>query len=339
MNRTVEKNVLFIIIFSFTLIILMVSSLFIGSVNVSLANILESIKGNASSIDYKIIIKLRIPRILLSVIAGGILSVSGLIYQTTLKTPLAEPYILGVSSGASFGAALTVIISSAFFENQLPFFPLALTGSLFTIFIIYLLTTRENSNLYTLIFTGLSISFLFNAGVTLIFSIIGNKSHDIIMWLFGSLARPLSYQTLLILSILFFIFISICLSLSKTLDIMYLPDDSAITTGISVKNIRTFFFIFTSIYTALIVSLCGVIGFVGLIVPHIARQIFSGKHLYLISGTALLGAILLLISDNIARTFVSLFSNYGMELPVGVVTAIIGAPFFIYLLSYRRIKK
>ncbi|HBD95686.1 MAG: hypothetical protein A2015_10290 [Spirochaetes bacterium GWF1_31_7] len=310
-------------------------SIFIGSANVSFAEVFSIFNEHLSQGSF-IIIKLRIPRIILAIIAGGILSVSGLVYQTVLKNSLAEPFLMGVSSGASFGVALSVLLSDMFLKFQLPYFPFAFGGSLLTIFIIFVVSSTGKSALYNLIFIGLSISFLFNAGLTLIFSLLGNRSSDIILWLFGSLAKPFDYKTLTVITIIFILFIIVLLFSSKLLDIMYLPDDTITTSGVNVKATRLLFFVFTSMYTALIVSLCGIIGFVGLIVPHITRNFFPGRHKFLIPASALIGGILLLFSDTIARTFISLVSDYGRELPIGVITSLIGAPFFIYLLSSRK---
>lgn len=332
------RNSIKLLILILVLALLSIISLFIGSVFISPTEVLKTLSGKsdtASAADF-IILNLRLPRIILAVTAGGILSVSGLIYQTVLKNPLAEPFLMGVSSGASFGVALSVLITTTVPGVQLPYFPFAFGGSLLTIAIIFILSTTGKSALYNLIFIGLSISFLFNAGLTLIFSLLGNRSADIIQWLFGSLARPVDYTTIFILIFLYGIFLAASLLTTGILDIMYLPDDTITTSGINVKMTRLIFFTVTSIFTALIVSYCGIIGFVGLVVPHIARKFFAGRHKYLIPAAALIGSILLLLSDNIARSIMSLVSDLGRELPVGVITSLIGAPFFIYLLSSRK---
>jgi len=326
--------ILFLIII---LILTAIISIGIGPKLIRFKNIVLSIKNYFYnpvdlSIDQKIIINLRIPRILLTIFVGGILSISGLVLQTIFKNPLVEPFTLGISSSASFGVALAIFISDFFLKTRIAFFPFALISGLIGILIVLLFTISKNVSTYTIVFIGISISYFFNAFLTLILSILGNRSYDILIWMFGSFSIIPS-KTIISLFIIFSILSLIILLLfNKELDIFYFSENIIKSMGVKLNIIRTIFIFIVSLITIFSVSFCGIIGFVGLIVPNIVKLIFSKRHKILLIASFLLGALLLLISDNIARTFVSFISNYGKELPIGVITSLIGTPFFIYFL-------
>lgn len=327
---------LFILLVSFSLF-----SIGVGSKYIPLNIILNEIKNyffyqNISSIEQKIIFNLRIPRIILSIFVGGILSVSGLVLQTIFKNRLVEPFTLGLSSSASFGIALSIFISDFFLKIRLPFFPFSFITGLLGLTIILLFSISKNISIYTIIFIGISISYFFNALLTLLLSLLGNRSYDIIIWMFGSFSIIPSQLTIILFVILSLISFSLLLFFNKELDLFYFSDDTIKTMGVKLNIIRSILIGVVSFITIFSVSFCGIIGFVGLIVPNIVKLIFYKRHNILLIGSFLLGGILLLISDDIARSFVSLISDYGKELPVGVITSIIGVPFFIYFLVKRK---
>ncbi len=314
--------------------VLVFFSLGIGSESISVSTIIDVITGkiealNSSSI---IILRLRIPRIILSFTVGAVLAVSGLIYQTILKNPLTDPFTLGISSGASFGAAIGVFISEQIFGHRLPLFPFSFIGAAVSIFVIFYFSMKKHLTIFTLIFIGISISFFFNAGMTLILSLMGNRANEVLMWTFGSFTNPPTYLMISIFCIVSILGILFFYVLNGVLDIFYLSGETVKTTGVNVTLFRTLFFVVPSLITAFAVSLTGIIGFVGLITPHIARYIFGHRHKHLIPGAVLIGGILLLSADNVARSVLSLFTDYGRELPVGVITAFIGAPFYLFFL-------
>ncbi|MBQ3921856.1 MAG: iron ABC transporter permease [Spirochaetales bacterium] len=282
----------------------------------------------------KIIISIRVPRILLSLIAGGILAVSGVVYQTMLRNSLAEPFTLGVSSGATFGVALSLLISATV-GMILPKMPFAFFGGFVTILLLAGLIFYRDCSLYTLIFIGISISYFFNALLTLVMSLLGDKSYEILLWMFGTFSNPPKMASFIGYSVVCIAVIAILLVFHRTLDLFYLPDETIATSGIKPGQARIFFLCVVSVATIYTVSICGVIGFVGLIVPHIAGMIFGKHHRSLIAASCLLGAILMVCSDTFARCLPMIIKNCGRELPVGVVTSLLGVPCFVLILMKR----
>ncbi|HOJ62918.1 MAG TPA: iron ABC transporter permease [Spirochaetota bacterium] len=339
---SIKIKIQYLILLSLFILLLFLSliSIAIGSKSIPIDKILIEIKNyfiypNAESIEQKIIINLRIPRIILAIFVGGMLSVCGLILQTIFKNPLVEPFTLGISASASFGVALAIFISDFFLKIRIPFFPFSLISGILGVSIILLFSLSKNISIYTIIFIGISISYFFNALLTLLLSLLGNRSYDIIIWMFGSFSIIPS-RLVIILFIFFSLIILIVLLLfHKELDLFYFSEDVIKSMGVKLNILRTILLGLISFITIFSVSFCGIIGFVGLVIPNIAKLIFYRKHNILIMASFLMGGILLLISDDIARSLVSLFSDYGKELPIGVITSIIGVPFFIYFLTKR----
>ena len=338
MNKKNQINKKIFIVLSFLfLIFLIIISLGIGSVNISPKDILETIfnkiMNRETNYTYEmIVINTRLPRILLSILVGGILALSGLIYQTLLKNPLAEPFTLGVSSSVSFGIALGIFISDFFLKTRVPLFPFAFITGLIAIILLFHFATGGNIPLFTLIFFGISCQYFFNAFLILLLSLLGDRSYQVLMWTFGTFANtPKAIYIIIFYIISIFAFVYIFLQ-NKKLDLFYLSDDIVKSSGIDPNKTRKTLLFIVSILTIISVSICGIIGFIGLIVPHLSRLIFGNKHKFLILATIILGASIILISDDIARSFVSMFTEYGKELPIGVVTSILGTPLFLYFL-------
>lgn len=337
-----KKNVIAPIVLLVILSVLIIVSLGIGSKYISIGGIIDILlnkqifSDEINPIDKKIILQIRLPRILFSVIAGMSLSISGLIYQTVLKNPLAEPFTLGISSGATLGAALAIFISDYFLKYRLPIFPFAFAGGCSTLLVLSIFILKRNISLFTLIFIGISLSYFFNAFLTLLLSMLGNRSYEVLIWMFGSFSNP---PGITVLSLYFVGFLIVFITLfffNRKLDILYLSDELAESSGININFDRNLFLILTSVITIITVSLCGVIGFVGLVIPHLSRLLFGSKHKDLLVSSALFGAILLLISDDVARSLLSATTDYGKEIPIGVITSLLGAPFFIYFLIKNR---
>jgi len=334
----IKKNIFILTVLTAILFVLVLFSLTIGSKFIGLSKILEIFTDSSANyqIERSIIFKLRLPRILLSVLVGMVLSLSGLVFQTLLKNPLAEPFTLGISSGASFGAALGLFISNYIANYKLPLFPFALCGGFSTIFILFYFTSKKNISLFTIIFIGVAISYFFNALLTFLMSLLGDKSYEVLLWMFGTFTNPPNTGLFLFFFVLFIVGFIFIFFHSKKMDILYMSDEVVKSIGININVTRGLLFFTVSLLTIFSVSFCGIIGFVGLIVPHLARIIFGNKHKSLIPAVCLIGGILLLVSDDIARTVVSLFNDYGKELPIGVVTSLLGTPFFLYFLLKNR---
>ncbi len=334
------KVFLKILLFVGVVLISVVVSTSIGSVNVKfkttvnivLSGLFQRIPENFTQVEKNIILGIRLPRVFLGMVVGATLSISGLVFQALLKNPLADPYTLGISAGASFGAGVAIFLSyvlNPIFRQFLPVF--AFIGGISTIFIVYFLARiKGRVQILTIILAGVVVSYIFSSGVVLIMSLLGDRSHEIIFWLMGSLAGFHSHLILLtIVMVTLMIFIGL---FYRDLDLMALGDDQAKSLGVNTEFVRLLLFMITSFITSIAVSLTGTIGFVGLIIPHSMRMIFGPKHKILIPVSVAAGASFLPLSDCIARTVPGLFFQTGMEIPVGVITSIFGAPFFIFLL-------
>jgi len=290
--------------------------------------------GNPSipEIEYSIIFKIRVPRVILGMVVGASLSISGLVFQALLKNPLADPYTLGISAGASFGAGLSILLSyilGSYFRNLLPLF--AFLGGVSTVFLVYFLAkSRGRIQILTIILSGVIVSYLFSSGLVLIMSLLGDRSHEIIYWLMGSLSgyhKHLLISVFVIITLIIFTF-----TFFRDLDLISLGDEQAKSLGVNIEVVRLTLFSTTSLITSIAVSLSGTIGFVGLIVPHSMRLIFGPQHRKLIPACTVAGAIFLPLSDTLARIVPGLVFKSGMEIPVGVVTSLFGSPFFVFLL-------
>jgi len=281
---------------------------------------------------YEIITRVRLPRVLLGMVVGVSLSVAGLIFQALLRNPLADPYTLGISAGSAFGAGLAILFSyviSSVFKSLIPLF--AFIGGISTVFIVYFLArARGRIQILTIILSGVVVSYLFSSGLVFIMSILGDRAHEVIFWLMGSLAGY--HKSQLTASILIILLSIFTFGFFRDLDIILLGDDQAKALGVNVELVRILLFGIASLITATAVSLSGTIGFVGLIIPHTMRLVFGPKHKKLIPSTIVAGATFLPLSDTLARTIPGFILGGGVEVPVGVVTSIFGSPFFLFLL-------
>ena len=271
---------------------------------------------------------LRLPRTLLAFIAGGALSVSGAVMQSVLRNPLASSYTLGVSSGASLGAGIVLL-----YGVTLPFasmFALPLTGFVFgvaTIFIVIAFSSRIDGRMEnnTIILTGMVLSLFINAITSLLTALSREQMQRLIVWQMGSfLAR--GWSSVLILAPLAVAGTIFILHFNRELDMMTFGEEQAQTMGVNMKKTKWIMLSSAAALTGGVVSFTGIIGFVDLVSPHIVRRVFGSSHIYVIPLSAIFGGTFMVICDLIARTVVS-----PSELPVGVVTALIGAPFFAYV--------
>lgn len=275
---------------------------------------------------HTIIWGIRIPRIVLGLLIGAGLAVSGCVFQALLRNPLADPYTLGVSGGAALGASAGIILG---LERMLGYYGLplcAFLGGFTSISITYLLALRKNFSVSTLILLGVVLSFLFSAIVTLLLSISDpGRVHSAILWLMGDLSWA---DPGLILPVSLFVIagISIIFLFSRDIDLLTLGEEKAGHLGVDVALTRRILFLLSSLVTGACVASAGIIGFVGLMVPHLIRRITGPGHNVLLPASSMGGAILLILSDTLARTII-----YPLELPVGVITGIFGGIFFLFL--------
>lgn len=298
----------------------------VGSTIPFLNNLIEKDWSIAQEV---IVLQIRLPRVLLALLVGGGLSVSGVLFQGTLRNPLADPFIIGVSSGASLGAALGLI----FFIPKgiggfgtLPVF--AFVGAVAATFVVYRLGQRRGRLEPTaLILAGVAMGSFLTSMVSLLMVLRIQNLHDVYLWLMGSLSgRGWNHLATAFPYLLAGLIVSFWLA--RDLDIYSLGDETAHSLGIDAQKLQRLVLIVGSLMAAACVAVTGVIGFVGLMTPHALRLILGAGHRRLLLYSFWVGAVFLLLADTLARTAFS-----PIELPVGIVTAFIGGPFFIYLLK------
>ena len=271
---------------------------------------------------------IRLPRILLGVLAGLALGVAGTAYQAVLRNPLAEPYILGVSGGAALGAILATTGAFNLTMVGMAARPLgAFVGALITIgFIFRVAALRGRASSYSLILIGVVINSFFSALILFIVTVADfTRFQGVLFWLAGSLSS-LSYPVLAILGAVLAVGLGILLPMGPALNLLSQGEETAGQLGLHTQRTRVIAITVASLVTAAVVSFAGLIGFVGLMVPHIMRLVLGPDHRLLLPASALAGATFLVIADTLARTLAA-----PTEIPVGIVTAVCGGPFFIYL--------
>ncbi len=272
----------------------------------------------------------------LAAFAGFGLALAGAAFQALLKNPLASPYVLGISAGSSLGAVIAIKIGLAFTLMAAPaLFLFALVGALIAVSVVYLLSKeRGGLNPATLLLAGVTLNFLFSAVILLIQYISApGEAYQMIRWMMGAVDIA-GYSQLGIVAITLFAGSAVLLLHTRALNILTLDESTAQHLGIDVNHAQKLIFLAASVITAGVVSVCGPIGFVGLIIPHIVRFIVGSDHRLLIPCSGLTGGAFLMIADTLARTIIA-----PLELPVGVITALSGGPFFLFLLlQYKRRK-
>lgn len=319
------KNKIILLILLVLLIFVTAVSLFVGPSNIS--------PGELFKPEFLSIMSIRISRIFLALLVGASLSVVGSALQAILRNPLSDPYILGVSSGGGFGACLAIFfgIHGVFFGiEMLPIF--AFFGSLLSIFIVYNISNIGGRRpVQTLILSGVIIGILFSSLLMLlVFSSMKDEIHSILWWLLGNLEvfniRLLSAVFLINIAGIFLIWF-----FAKELNAISLGEEDAGHLGIDVEKIKKIILVISSFMIGSVVSISGIIGFVGLVIPHMVRFVVGSDHKILIPVSALTGAIFLILCDTISRVVVA-----PNEMPVGIITALVGAPYFIFLLRKKQ---
>jgi iron complex transport system permease protein len=319
------------------LIILVIASVLValrvGSGHISWADFLYTlIHPNEADANQTIIWLHRFPRVIAALLLGAGLAASGCVLQGLLRNPLAEPYTLGISGGAALGATVVMILIPTIFGAwTLPIG--AFLGALLAVGLVYLIASRQHFSVIGLVLAGVILSFIFSSLVLLIFTLANPlQVHSTFFWLIGNLSGD---KTELIKVIPLFILPSIIFVylFGRELDALSLGDEKAVHLGVSATQTRRLLFIITSLVVGACIATAGMIGFVGLIIPHLMRLIIGPKHRPLIIASALAGASFLVICDTLART---ILASYGQELPVGVITGIVGGLFFIGFLLKKK---
>ncbi len=284
--------------------------------------------GPAGIPDRNILLAVRLPRVLLGLLVGMGLAGSGTVFQGVLRNPLADPFILGTSSAATAGVMLANLTG---IRNFYLLYFMALGFALLSITIVYQISRIDGkSPIQTMVLAGVIVSLFFNALVFIVFSILYRESFNVLFFLLGTLTG--GDPMLIVLSaILILLGFGASWLLSRELNILTQGEETAFHLGVDVETIKKILFVAASAMTRAAVAVAGMIGFVGLIVPHMMRMIVGPDHRYLIPASALGGAILLIVTDALARTLAP-----PLEIPVGALTALLGAPYFVYLLRQRQ---
>ncbi|HPB80556.1 MAG TPA: iron ABC transporter permease [Spirochaetota bacterium] len=292
-----------------------------GSVFISPFRIPEILSGGAGSVEYRILVDLRIPRILMALVVGASLSVSGVVFQAVLKNPLADPYTTGVSGGAAVGATVAIAFSMSYFLVAL----LAFGGSLCAVSFVYAVSRYRGLSGTALVLAGIALSVLLSSAVLLVFAFSrADYVHKALLWLMGDLSIA-KYAVVMRMAVVSLLLTGLGFLYRRHLNIISFGDEFAHGLGVSRGDIVNLFWI-ASLLAAISVSLAGVIGFVGLLVPHVMRFMFGPDHSRLIPASALGGAVFLMGADTLGRVLVPPY-----DIPAGIITGFAGGLFFLVL--------
>jgi iron complex transport system permease protein len=288
--------------------------------------------------DQLVLWSIRIPRIAAAAMIGALLAASGAIMQGLFRNPLADPALVGVASGGAFAAAAAIVVTDSrfgasvlFMQHQL--LPIAaFAGSLVTTIVLYMIASRSGrTSIAIFLLAGLAIAAIANAGIGLLVFIADDRQlRDITFWLLGSLSG-VTWAKLTALAPVLGIALVACLSIARGLDVLVLGEAEAFHSGVDVERLKRISIVLVSAMTGVAVSVCGVVGFLGIVVPHLLRLMIGPAHRLLLPASMLLGAVLLVGADTMARTIVA-----PAEMPIGILTAAVGAPFFLGMLLRQR---
>ncbi|OBR90134.1 hemin transport system permease protein HmuU [Clostridium ragsdalei P11] len=335
------------IVILFVLLLIIIFSLFsicAGSSNIKPYQILMTIFQNGDGLSNVVIWNIRLPRVLAAIIAGAGLSVAGCVMQSNLRNPLASPSTLGISSAAAFGANIAIIVFGAgsvkstgsdavLINNPYIVTICAFSFSMLATVVILMIAKLRSLSSEAVLLAGVAIGSLFSAGITLVQYFAQDvQVAAVVFWTFGDLGRA-SWKEVIIMAILIIASVIYFVIRQWDYNAMDSGEEAAKSLGVSVERVRFGGMFVSSLITAAAVSFLGIIGFIGLIGPQIMRRIIGGDHRFLIPASALMGSLLLLVSDTLARTIIS-----PIILPVGAITSFMGAPMFLYLLmrGYKR---
>ena len=344
LQKNRRKNAMVIIILVISVITLGFVCLFVGSSHMSIKECFDALFGKGSAAQVRIIQNIRIPRVLAAIIAGAGLSVAGLIMQTNLNNPMASPATLGVSNAAVFGANLSIIAFAGGFlstGNNLNSYTvganpystslMAFIFSTFSIVLILGLCRLRSFRPGVVVLAGVAIGSVWTAATTILqFYATDVGLSAAVIWTFGDLGRA-TYKTDVIMAIVVVVGLTVFIITSWRLNALLTGDAAAKSMGVNVNTLRFVSMLMASMITAVCVSFLGMIGFVGIICPHVIKKIIGQDHRVSIPASALAGSILLLLADTLSRSM-----GNGSALPVGAITSMLGAPFFLAIILFRK---
>ena len=326
MNRYAFGNTVLLV----ALIIVAILSLLFGRVDLSVAEIVNALFGNPDDPLTIIVRELRLPRVILGIVVGAAMGLSGAALQGVLRNPLADPGVVGVSASAALGAVIAIHLGAAsIWPMLIPIF--AMAGALVATFILFIISARESSVLM-LILVGIGISSLAMAAISLVMNLAESPMtiRDMIMWMLGSLENRMVSDLLLALPFILFGWLMM-INIGQGLNALSVGEDTAQTMGINIKGLKLRVVVGSAISVGAAVAVCGSIGFVGLVVPHMVRALISNEPGRILLPSALMGGLLLTLADLVTR-----IPQLSTDLRLGVVTSLIGAPAFLYIIYQTR---
>ena len=321
-----QKNILLIALFAGLCFLFFLLSVAIGAVDISISEILEALFGGKDTSNFRIIYHIRLPRTLVAMLVGAALAVSGIVLQGVMRNPLATPNIIGVSSGGGL-VALSILILFPQYYYLVP--AGAFVGALLTTSLIYGLAWKEGIVPTRLILAGVAVNTILSAGNKILLSLFPTRIHGAVDFMVGGLSGTNWQNVRMITPYILLGIVGVCL-MTPQMNILMLGDEPASGLGLNVERSRRWLIIFSAILSGAAVSAAGLLGFVGLIVPHMARAFLGNDYRYLVPGCIFLGAFTLMACDLLARW---LFAPF--ELPVGVIMSILGGPFFLLILRQQ----
>lgn len=313
-----------------------IASLCIGVVSIPLRELLAVLAGapgesaSSPSGEQMILLNVRLPRILFAGIVGASLSVGGVVFQALLRNPLADPYVLGISGGSALGAIVGIVLGAGSFVLGVPF--LAFCGALATVFLVFVAAGGSRGFLldHSLLLAGVVVNAFFSAAILFALSVVNSiELHSITFWLMGDLSGA-DGREILTAALCLLAGFAVLYAQARRLNLVVQGEETALQMGVNVRVTKYILLFVTSLVTAVAVSLAGIIGFIGIMVPHMMRLVYGSDHRLLLPASALFGASFLVVADTLARTIIA-----PAELPVGVITALCGAPYFIILMRRK----
>ena len=346
LEKKQKRNTVILVAMLMAVVVIGVACLFVGSSNMSFADALDALLGGGTGAQSRIIWKIRVPRVLAAIIAGAGLAVSGLVMQTTLNNTMASPSTLGVSNAAVFGANLSIIAFAGGFlstGNNIQNFDvganpyatsvLAFVFSTLSVLLILGLCTVRSFSPNVVVLSGMAIGSVWTAATTILqFYATDVGLSAAVVWSFGDLGRA-TYRTDAIMGVTVLAGLVFFILMSWKYNALLSGEATAKTMGINVEGLRFASLLLASVITAVCVSFLGIIGFVGIICPHVMKKLLGQDHRVTIPASCLAGSLLLLLADTMSRSLGS-----GSALPVGAITSLLGAPFFIAIIFSRKEK-
>ncbi len=341
-NKKLKTRLIFLLLGGLFILVAF-GAMAMGAVTIGVRNILVIIAdalpffhpesaAEVAPVYHDILLKIRLPRIVMAAIVGGSLAVAGSVFQGLFRNPMADPYVIGISSGAAFGAVVAMLSGFSLSIGGFGAVPIfAFAGGITTIILVYSLARVGRAvPVMTLLLAGIAISSFLSALVSLLTYFAGERLHQVIFWLMGGLGGATWGHLQVMVPYVIVGYLCIVI-FSRDLNALLLGEETAKHLGVETEKVKKILLVGASMLVAAAVSSSGIIGFIGLVVPHFIRLVAGPDHRFLIPASAILGGTLLIATDALARLVIA-----PSELPVGIITALIGAPVFVYLLKKRK---